>query len=79
MNIFRFIKGDLIGEGSFGKVYQYFSKENGKIYAVKELNLEILNKKINNIDIIIKNEIDLLSKMDHLNIVKYYLNINTNS
>jgi len=72
MNIFRFIKGDLIGEGSFGKVYQYFSKENGKIYAVKELNLEILNKKINNIDIIIKNEIDLLSKMDHLNIVKYY-------
>ena len=70
--LFRFIKGDLIGEGSFGKVYQYFSKENGKIYAVKELNLEILNKKINNIDIIIKNEIDLLSKMDHLNIVKYY-------
>ena len=31
-----------------------------------------MNKKINNIDSIIKNEIDLLSKMDHMNIVKYY-------
>lgn len=45
MFIYRFIKGELIGEGSFGKVYQYFNKETGKIYAVKELNLEILNKK----------------------------------
>ena len=72
MFIYRFIKGELIGEGSFGKVYQYFNKETGKIYAVKELNLEILNKKINNVDTVIKNEIDLLSKMNHVNIVKYY-------
>ena len=28
----------MIGEGAFGKVYKYFNKENGNIYAVKELN-----------------------------------------
>lgn len=39
---------------------------------MKELNLEILNKKLNNIDNIIRTEIELLSKMDHINIVKYY-------
>ena len=42
------------------------------MYAVKELNLEILNLKINNDDKIIQTEIDLLSKMNHTNIVKYY-------
>jgi serine/threonine protein kinase len=44
------------------------------MYAVKELNLEILDKKINNIDDIIKTEMDLLSRMNHPNIVKYYGN-----
>ena len=53
-------------------MYEYFNKDNGNIYAVKELNIEILNKKIDNINSVIKNEIDLLSKMNHINIVKYY-------
>ena len=34
--------------------------------------MEILDKKINDINSFIKNEIDLLSKMNHKNIVKYY-------
>ena len=66
------MRGELIGEGAFGRVYQYYNKDNGNIYAVKELNLEILDKKMNNINKVIKTEIDLLSKMNHMNIVKYY-------
>ena len=42
------------------------------MYAIKELNLQILRQKIDNLDSIIKTEIDLLSKMNHRNIVKYY-------
>ena len=66
------MRGELIGEGAFGRVYQYYNKDNGNIYAVKEFNLEILDKKMDNINKVIKTEIDLLSKMNHMNIVKYY-------
>ena len=42
------------------------------MYAVKELNLEILKQKLDKIDSVIETEIELLSKMNHKNIVKYY-------
>ena len=42
------------------------------MYAIKELNLEILRLKLENLDSEIKLEIELLSKMNHKNIVKYY-------
>ena len=42
------------------------------MYAIKELNLQILRQKIDNLDSVIKTELDLLSKMNHKNIVKYY-------
>ena len=41
-------------------------------YAIKELNLEILSKKINNLESAIKIELDLLERISHPNIVKYY-------
>ena len=41
-------------------------------YAVKELNLEILSKKVNNLENAIKIELDLLERITHPNIVKYY-------
>ncbi len=62
----------MIGEGSFGRVFQYFNHDDGKTYAVKELNLEVLNKKIDDAEIVIKKEIELLSKINHKNIIKYY-------
>ena len=39
-------------------------------YAVKELNLEILSKKVNNLENAIKIELDLLERITHPNIVK---------
>ena len=39
---------------------------------MKELNLEILSKKLNNIEKSIQSELDLLEKINHPNIVTYY-------
>ena len=39
---------------------------------MKELNLEILSKKLNNIEKSIQIELDLLEKINHPNIVTYY-------
>ena len=38
-------------------------------YAVKELNLEILSKRVNNLENAIKIELDLLERINHPNIV----------
>ncbi len=67
-------KGALIGEGSYGKVYQGFDEDLGQIIAIKEIDLRRINHS-KNIDSKIssfQSEIDILSKLNHKNIVKYY-------
>ncbi len=62
----------MIGEGSFGKVYQGFDEDLGRLIAIKELDFKKLCSKnlleINSVEM----EIDILSKLNHKNIVKYY-------
>lgn len=41
----RFKKGELIGEGSYGKVYQGFDEEQGRLIAIKEIDIGKINKK----------------------------------
>ena len=56
-----------LGKGGFGKVYEVRHKKTGEIRACKhlsKLNIKNLEK--------FKNEIELLRKMDHPNIVKLY-------
>ena len=70
---FEFLQ--LLGEGAFGKVLKVSSLLNHKIYAMKILNLEE-----NENDSMTKedkekyfiSEIELLKKLNHPNIVKYY-------
>ena len=65
-----------LNNGYFGKLYTMKSDIDGKIYAVKMLDIINLQKKLkipkkllmNNI----KNESRILSKMDHKHIVRYY-------
>ena len=60
---------ELLGEGSYSKVVLGKSKLNNIEYAIKKINREWLDNK----DIeIIKNEIKILSEVNHENIIKFY-------
>lgn len=67
--------GDMIGQGSFGKVMMGLNKDNGQIMAVKQVPLiSFVNKEMNKSDKrvnAIKREISLLSMLEHKNIVRY--------
>ena len=56
-----------LGKGRYGKVFQVKNKSTNKLYACKKLSkLNIKNLKK------LQNEIEVLMKMDHSNIVKLY-------
>ena len=72
---FEFLQ--LLGKGSFGKVLKVSSLINHKIYAMKILNLENQNQGNDGLSQEQKEEyftskIELLKKLNHPNIVKYY-------
>ena len=65
LNNKKYKKGQLIGQGRFGKVYSGLSELNGEIVAIKTYyNLSIDKKKL-----IMKNK-DTLYKLNHPNIIK---------
>ena len=66
MENFEIIKD--IGNGSFGVVFQVKRKLDGKIYALKRVNLKNLNPKerMNSL-----NEVRFLSSISHQNIISY--------
>ena len=71
-------KGDLIGEGAFGKVYQGFDEDTGIIIAIKEIDLKkIAVKGLDSKLSTFEQEILILSKLNHRNIVKYIGTIKT--
>ena len=59
-----------IGKGNFGKVLLGISKNTGEKYAIKIIDKSKINKFYNSSQI--KREINVLSQMDHLNIVKVH-------
>ncbi|MCQ2818244.1 MAG: mitogen-activated protein kinase kinase kinase [archaeon] len=61
-----------MGEGSYGKVYQAFNEKYGQMVAIKEIDVEKLSKKSKNIADSLEIEIELLSKLNHKSIIKYY-------
>ena len=71
------MKGDLIGEGSFGSVYLALHAVTGELMAVKQVELpEVaqgteIDKKKNSMITALKQEIDLLQGLRHTNIVQY--------
>jgi mitogen-activated protein kinase kinase kinase len=58
--------GKKLGEGAYGSVYQALSLSDHKFIVVKKIRVP------DNISKDSLNEIDMLSKLEHQNIVKYY-------
>ncbi|XP_057446156.1 mitogen-activated protein kinase kinase kinase YODA-like [Lotus japonicus] len=68
----RWKKGKLLGRGTFGHVYVGFNKESGEMCAMKEVTLFSDDAKSKESAKQLMQEISLLSRLQHPNIVQYY-------
>lgn len=74
--VFKWVKGDLIGRGTYGRVYLALNATTGEMIAVKQVELpttasdrEDIRQK--NVVAALKSEIETLKDLDHPNIVSY--------
>lgn len=72
----KYMKGTMIGQGSFGSVYLALHAITGELMAVKQVEVPSnidseMNKKKNTMVAVLKHEIDLLRDLQHPNIVQY--------
>lgn len=72
----KYILGDEIGKGAYGRVYKGLDIENADFVAIKQVSLENIAQEDLNI---IMQEIDLLKNLNHKNIVKYLGSLKTKS
>lgn len=73
---FRWMRGNLIGRGSFGRVYHALNIATGEWIAVKQLDMAVtpsdhLNQELEGRSDALYREIRLLKDLDHENIVQY--------
>lgn len=66
-----FILLDKIGSGSFSKVYKVKDKRTGNIYAAK-IYTKAIDDKLSDLFISISNEVNIISKLYHLAILRFY-------
>jgi len=64
-------EADLIGKGSFGKVFKGKSLANGNAVAIKVVNMGAETSKQNLLVRMIKNEVDALKRVNNENIVQF--------
>lgn len=72
----KYMLGDEIGKGAYGRVYKGLDLENGDFVAIKQVSLENIAQEDLNV---IMQEIDLLKNLNHKNIVKYLGSLKTKS
>ncbi|MFS8001252.1 putative mitogen-activated protein kinase kinase kinase STE-STE11 family [Helianthus anomalus] len=68
----RWKKGKLLGRGSFGHVYVGFNSDSGEMCAMKEVTLFSDDAKSKESAKQLGQEVSLLSRLSHPNIVQYY-------
>ena len=57
-----------LGEGAFGKVYQVRSKLTGSLFVIKKVPMREMNRDDRDK---VKNESNVLMKLNHPNIIKF--------
>ena len=62
----------LIGHGAYGNVYRYKPKHSGFEIAVKQVVVRFQNERIKKRVVSLKQEIEILKKLKHKHIVRYY-------
>lgn len=72
----QWIRGKLIGKGSFGRVYMAFNVATGEVIAVKQVEIpktasDLLNEQQHDMVEALYQEIIMLKDLDHENIVQY--------
>ncbi|ONH65402.1 MAP kinase kinase kinase mkh1 [Cyberlindnera fabianii] len=71
---FSWIKGELIGKGTFGNVYLALNVTTGEMIAVKQVRVPAnaeMSPRIRDVIDALQSEVDTLKDLDHLNIVQY--------
>lgn len=68
---FRWIKGELIGRGSFGEVYLALNVTTGEMLAVKQVTLLLGAKSARERFDAFHKEVETMKNLDHVNIVQY--------
>lgn len=74
--IFKWVKGDLIGKGTYGRVYLALNATTGEMIAVKQVELPTTasdreDARQKGVVAALKSEIETLKDLDHPNIVSY--------
>ncbi|KAJ3334784.1 ATP binding, partial [Kappamyces sp. JEL0680] len=69
---FRWVPGRLIGQGAFGKVFHALNLDSGDFMAVKQVITGQDNSQQKKSNDSLLREIELLSELDHDNIVRYF-------
>jgi hypothetical protein len=74
--VFKWVKGDLIGKGTYGRVYLALNATTGEMIAVKQVELPMTDSdredaRQKGVVSALKSEIETLKDLDHPNIVSY--------
>ncbi|KAM3142588.1 hypothetical protein pb186bvf_005247 [Paramecium bursaria] len=72
----KWAEGEQIGQGAFGRVIIGMNRQTGQVMAVKQVYKGNMREKDEKV-ISLQREIELLSKLQHPNIVRYYGSENT--
>lgn len=74
--VFKWVKGDLIGKGTYGRVYIALNATTGEMIAVKQVEMpttafDLQDQRQRDVVNALKSEIDTLKDLDHPHIVSY--------
>ena len=73
--IFKWVRGELIGEGTYGEVYVALNATTGEMIAVKQVEIRRMENRKNSRHVTVvealKLESETLEGLDHQNIVQY--------